>query len=302
MPPMPPAGAPEHQRDALAADLLATLGHELRTPLAALHVSLELLAEFPTLSPEDVSQLVRHLQRGVGWLEGLVENMSACAAVQSSQLPLNRRTIRLLDSIEFALALVQPFLDRKGQRVRLVSPRPSPVVYGDPQRLGQVLVNLLTNASTYGPWGDAIDLVVSGAGDQLEVRVSDHGAGVPEHERKRIFGRYVRGAGSGERASAHVAGLGLGLHIVKTIVELHGGAVGVDATAQGQGASFWFRLACLPEDGHEAEEIAPVAIQPHSGGAGKGPRRRMSNPIPPEETSTRKQQGTTEGPPEERSR
>jgi two-component system phosphate regulon sensor histidine kinase PhoR len=105
-----------------------------------------------------------------------------------------------------------------------------------------VLVNLLTNAGRYGARADVIDLTVTVERGQVWIRVIDHGEGISADSLERIFERYVRGDGA-ERAA--LDGQGLGLHIVRGLVELHGGAVGVESVP-GSGATFWFSLPVLP--------------------------------------------------------
>ena len=247
LPPRPAAprrpartGAPEGQPRAAkpVAQAMSTIAHELRTPLATLHASLELLAEYHTLSLEEVGQLVRRLQRGVAWLDCLSANLATWSAIETGQLALHLAPVPVDHWITLALELVQPLLERREQRVVVSCPTPAPVVYGDEDRLGQVLVNLLVNAGKYGKQGDAILLTVTVEGAWVRIRVTDHGAGVPTEEQERIFQREVRGAAA--RYSGE-SGHGIGLHVVKTVVEAHGGAVGV-ASTPGRGATFWFTL------------------------------------------------------------
>lgn len=221
-----------------AHDVLATVAHELRTPLATMQVSLEMLAGSSDLNPEEVDQLLSRLQSGLTWLEGLAENLTIWAALETGHLPLRRSVVQLSECIESALALVQPLLERKNQQVRLSGRTANPCVYGDPFFLRQIVVNLLTNASKYSNQGDVIDLSVCVAASWVRVRVTDHGPGVAPGERTSIFGRYARGSAA---ANNRAGGLGLGLHIVDGLVRLHGGIVGLDSEP-GNGASFWFRL------------------------------------------------------------
>lgn len=218
-------------------DLIAAVAHELRAPLATLRASLELLEEIPTLCADDAMQLVCRLQRSVTWMDGLIQNFATWSAVETGRLSPRRAEINILDCIEPASTLVQPLLDRKQQRVRVTCPRPAPRVAGDALQLRQVLVNLLLNAGAYSPPGADIDLVVAITGAAVQVRVVDRGPGIARSEQRRIFERYVRGAAG----QCRPMGQGLGLHIVKTLVEVNGGTVGVSSTP-GRGATFWFRL------------------------------------------------------------
>jgi signal transduction histidine kinase len=152
-------------------------------------------------------------------------------------LALERSTTVVREWIEQAIALVQPIAEQREQTILLDCPRPSPIVIGDAFRLSQVMVNLLTNASRYGAWGDTIAITVIDEGDAVTVRVSDHGPGIPAYEREKIFRPRVRGS----RAAEYAEGQGLGLHIVAGIVAQHGGTVDVSSET-GRGTTFWIRL------------------------------------------------------------
>ncbi len=217
---------------------IAHLAHELRTPLSTLHTTLELLEDFSSMDAEEVQHLLGTLRRSVTWMTGLVDNLSTSEALEDGRLRLKQTFAPVLDCIESAVALVQPLLARRDQHVRVVCADPAPLVFVDTLRIGQVIVNLLNNASTYGAWGEDIEVTVSVAHGEVQVTVTDSGPGIPEEEQQGVFGRGVRGARGSE---CRAGGQGLGLHIVKAIVELHGGSVGVSSVV-GQGASFWFRL------------------------------------------------------------
>jgi signal transduction histidine kinase len=220
------------------ARMVSTIAHELRTPLATLHAGLEVLSDYPDLDSADVRQLVSRLQRGVAWLDCLIENLTTWSAIETGHLLLRRGEGSVLGWIDPAIELVQPQLARRGQRVRLVCPSPTPVVSVDSVRLGQVIVNLLVNAGKYGVQDDEIVLTVEPLARGLRIAVTDHGAGIPLAEQGTIFRPHTRGAAA---MVAGVAGHGLGLSIVKAIVEAHGGEVGVDS-APGEGTTFWFTV------------------------------------------------------------
>jgi len=247
--PLPGDGAP--------VDVLATLGHELRTPLATLRATLELLADLPAVGADaETRALFPRLERSVQWLERLVDNLTTAALAQSGHLPLRRAPLALDAALSGAVGLLQPLLERREQRVLVRCPSPAPWVAADPVWLGQVLVNLLANASAYGPVGGRITIGVSAASDRVEVRIRDQGPGIPRCEQSRIFRPYARGRAGRE---GPVGGLGLGLHVVRTLVHLHGGTVGV-RSAPGQGAVFWFRLPVAPT----SPDPTPEAITHHA--------------------------------------
>jgi len=220
------------------SQMVGTIAHELRTPLATLHAGLEILSDYPDLESAEVRQLVSRLQRGVAWLDCLIENLTTWSAIESGHLALRRREGAVLGWVEPAIDLVQTLLARRDQRVALVCPTPVPVAFADSVRLGQVVVNLLINAGKYGVQGDTIVLTVEALADRLRIAVTDHGAGLPQAEQATIFRPHMRGAAA---SASGVAGHGLGLSIVKAIVEAHGGEVGI-SSEPGAGATFWFTV------------------------------------------------------------
>ncbi len=217
----------------------------MRTPLATLVVSLEILAEWRELRAGEIDELIGRLGRGVSWLDRLVENLSAWSAVETAGLTLRRAPAPVLDWITPALALVRPLLDGRDQAVELICVGEPAWVDGDAMRLSQALVNLLVNASKYSVWGDRLAVTVTTDEAWVRVAVTDHGDGVPAEEGARIFKRRARGLAalhSGER------GQGIGLDVVSGVVEAHGGTVGVES-AYGRGATFWFTLPWCREGG-----------------------------------------------------
>jgi signal transduction histidine kinase len=216
--------------------LLATVAHELRNPLASLRLSLDMLVnDFDELEPEAALRLVRRAQRSTRWLQGLAENLTSTTCVEAGRLDIRTSDVDLIECIDEAVLLVHGLLEERGQRVRFTRSAPAGLAVADRARTIQVVANLLTNASRYSIMGDEIEIHLSMVGQQLRLRVTDHGPGISPEDQQRIFGAWVRGEGSGG------GGLGLGLSIVQSLVERQGGRVGVESTV-GQGATFWFTL------------------------------------------------------------
>lgn len=229
------------EADSILSESISSFAHEVRTPLATIQATLELLSDDLPLDSADLRPLVDRLQRGANWITELVEDLAGWSGQTGDTLPLEMEPTNVRDWIECAIALVQPIADRRDQSILLACPRPAPIVCGDQFRLGQVIVNLLTNACRYGAWADTIAVSVAVNHGLASIRVSDHGIGILPEERDRIFERLVRGTQVG---GGHVHGQGLGLHIVREIVERHGGMIGVESTV-GRGSTFTVHLPAM---------------------------------------------------------
>jgi signal transduction histidine kinase len=204
--------------------VLANISHEFRTPLAAQLASIELLHDgLNEMSREQLAELVQSLQRGTLRLTWLIDNLLESVRIESGQLTIRRQPVSLAQVVEDAAELVAGLRTQRGQALEIALPDPLPQVLGDAARLTQVFVNLLANAIKFGPEGGTITVGAQPSGAQVEVWVDDQGPGVPETERDSIFERFHRSTGE----EPEPRGLGLGLWIVRSIVERHGGTVAV---------------------------------------------------------------------------
>ena len=204
--------------------VLANISHEFRTPLAAQLASIELLQDgLSSMSREQLAELVESLQRGTLRLTWLIDNLLESVRIESGQLTIRRQPVSLPQVIEDAAELVAGLRTQRNQTLEVDLPDSLPQALGDGGRLTQVFVNLLANAIKFGPEGGTIRVGAAPIGGQLEVWVEDEGPGVPEPERDSIFERFHR---SGEE-EPEPRGLGLGLWIVRSIVDRHGGRIAV---------------------------------------------------------------------------
>lgn len=211
--------------------ILANISHEFRTPLAAQQASIELLRDgLADMPPEQLEELVASLQRGTVRLTRLIDNLLESVRIESGQLGIRRQPVELAQVVEDAQELVHGLLVQRRQQLRVALPADLPLIQGDAQRLTQVLTNLLANANKFGPEGSVI--CVGGAVDAGEVSlwVEDEGPGVPEPAGASIFERFYRSADQ----EPEPRGLGLGLWIVKSIVDRHGGRVAAGRTTSGR--------------------------------------------------------------------
>jgi PAS domain S-box-containing protein len=230
---------PEDAAQRLRSYFLANISHEFRTPLSALKASVELLLDgVGTFTTDETLQLVRSVHFSVTALQTLVDNLLESVSIQAGRFRIRRRPTDLGLLVSDAEALMKPLLERRNQSLIVSLPDGLPELSVDPMRVTQVLVNLLSNASKYGPVDEPIELTVSMQQDQLlRISVADRGSGISADDRENIFRRFVR---LDEKDNTQY-GIGLGLAVVKTIVESHGGTVGLDARPGG-GSIFWFTI------------------------------------------------------------
>jgi K+-sensing histidine kinase KdpD len=211
--------------------VLVNISHEFRTPLAAQLASIELLREgFDTMTTDQQKELVLSLERGALRLTRLIDNLLESVRIESGQLSIRHQSVAISELIEDSDALVGALLTQRRQRLEVDLPEELPNVDGDGPRLTQVFVNLLANASKFAPEDSVIRIGAEQSGEFVTTWVEDEGPGVPEIESNSIFDRFYRGGGQ----EPEPGGLGLGLWIVKSIVERHGGTVAARRTPAGR--------------------------------------------------------------------
>jgi signal transduction histidine kinase len=202
--------------------VLANISHEFRTPLSAQLASVELMLDGLDAMPrERLGELLESLQRGTLRLTRLIDNLLESVRIESGQLGIRRQPVALAQVVEDAEALMAGLLTQRGQALRVALPDDLPAISGDAPRLTQVVTNLLANANKFAPEGSEITVGARRRDAGVEFWVEDAGPGIPELESRSIFERFHRASDR----EPDPGGLGLGLWIVKSIVERHGGAV-----------------------------------------------------------------------------
>jgi signal transduction histidine kinase len=221
--------AARRTRDAV----LANISHEFRTPLAAQLASIELLREgIGTLSADGQRELVSSLHRGTQRLAWLIDNLLESVRIEAGQLAIRHQDVAFDEVVVAARELIEPLIAQRGQRIELTTSESIPVIRGDQQRLTQVLVNLLANANKFAPADSTIRIDARGRdGGGLVFFVEDEGLASPGIEDARMFEQFRRTAGDADRDES---GIGLGLYIVRSIVERHGGTVRLERTEEGR--------------------------------------------------------------------
>lgn len=223
--------------------VLGNISHEFRTPLAALLASIELLRDgLNGMPPEAQRELLANVERGVLRLMRLIDNLLESVRIEAGQHSIRQQPVDLSEVIADARDLIEPLLRQRHLTLELDDSGLRGTVRGDAQRLGQVFVNLIANAGKFAPEGSTIRIAGRSDGAQVEVWVEDEGPGVHEGSSAAIFERFQRGA----ETEPDAPGLGLGLWIVKSIIERHGGSVRMERTP-GRRTRFILTLPQQPE-------------------------------------------------------
>ena len=223
----------DRQKDAF----IATVVHELRQPLAPIMTALELLQR--TDNPDTMRHAHRVLERQVNQMRRLIDDLLDAARIAQGKVTIRLERIGLAEIVKGAVNTVLPLARDRRQELRLQLPSEPVVVDADPDRLQQVLSNLLTNAVKFtGPEG-RIAVTVERADGSVAIRVSDTGRGIDPEHLPHIFNMFTQ-------SSTDEGGLGVGLAVVRGLVERHGGTVNVHSEGTGKGAEFTVRLP-VPE-------------------------------------------------------
>jgi len=239
-------------------EFLATLAHELRNPLAPISNAMYLLrAEGAHRRRAD--QVVDMVQRQVRQIVRLVDDLLEVSRITRGKIELRRESVELADVIAAAVETTRPQLDRGGQHLHLDLPSTPLPLDADKARLTQVFSNLLNNAAKYSQRGGEIRVEARAEDGQARVTVSDAGIGIVPELLPRVFDLFVQG----ENATADAqGGLGIGLTMARSLVELHGGTIEVDSGGRGCGCAFTVRLPLAPPvpASAGADPVHPAAL------------------------------------------
>jgi PAS domain S-box-containing protein len=231
-------------------EFLATLAHELRNPLAPIANSLFILSHEGTSGA--AAQAARAtMQRQVRQLVRLIDDLLDVSRIRLGKISLRMQRVELAHAIEQAVETARPAIDAAGHRLRLELPSHPAWLEADPVRLAQVFSNLLSNAAKFTPQGGSIEMVAVIAAGGVTVTVRDSGIGIEPRNLDSIFGLFAQVDQSLERSQG---GLGIGLNLVRRLVELHGGSVAAQSEGTGRGSEFIVKLPLAMDQG--APEVA----------------------------------------------
>lgn len=219
----------------LRRNMVTDVAHELRTPLSNIRGYLEALRD-GVIEPN--AEVIESLYEEAMLLSRLVDDLRELALAEAGQLRLERHPVAPADVVDRAVEAARAQASARGIALRADLPADLPLISVDPQRIGQVLGNLLSNALTHTPSGGEITVAARARASEVEISVRDTGEGIPPEHLPYIFERFYRADRSRSRATG---GTGLGLSIAKQLVEAHGGRISV-ASQLGKGTTFTFTL------------------------------------------------------------
>ncbi|MDQ6625344.1 MAG: ATP-binding protein, partial [Verrucomicrobiota bacterium] len=220
-------------------DFLAALSHELRTPLTPVLLSASVMEADETLAPEQRAQIAM-MRRNVELEARLIDDLLDLTRITRGKLELNRSATDIHSLLQHTEEIIGADAREKGVAVRFALEAPEHVVLGDAARLHQVFWNMLKNGIKFTPAGGQITVrATNPEPGRIRVEVTDNGVGIEHSFLPAVFGAFVQGD---RKAAGATSGLGLGMSISKTIVELHGGTIRADSAGTGKGATFTVEL------------------------------------------------------------
>jgi PAS domain S-box-containing protein len=224
-------------------EFLATLAHELRNPLAPICMGLELL-RMSVDDPQAAAEVRTMMQRQAQHMVRLIDDLLDVSRITRGKLELRKSPVELADIVRDAIEATRPLLDEAEHQYTVRLPDRPLLLYADANRLTQVLTNLLNNAAKYTPRAGRIELTAEHTGGEVTVTVLDSGIGIPADKMDCVFDMFTQVHDSGE--CGHT-GLGIGLTLVKRLIEMHGGSVEVQSRGQNLGTTFVVRLPAFSE-------------------------------------------------------
>ncbi len=244
-------------------EFLATLAHELRNPLAPIRTGLQVLQQTDECDQAH-SDVIRTMQRQTDQMVHLIDDLLDVSRITRGKLKLRLQQVDLRDIARGGIEAAEPLIAQNRHELSVTLPPDPVVVRGDATRLTQVITNILTNAAKYTPAGGKIDLRLHAVDDHAVLQVADNGLGIPEEMRESIFDLFKQ---IDRSAEGTYTGLGIGLTLVKTLLDMHGGEISVASEGAGRGSEFTIRIPVLHEPAGpvaqpEAGTDAPATIRP----------------------------------------
>jgi len=251
------ARAEAERANRLKDEFLATISHELRNPLNAI-MGWAHMMRLGKLTPANAERAVETIYRNAKSQAQLVADLLDVSRIISGKLRLDVRQIDLIYIVNAAIDSIRPAADAKGIRLQTILDPAAGPISGDADRLQQIVWNLLTNAVKFTPKGGTIQVRVQRIDSHVEIIVSDSGVGISQEFLPYVFDRFRQADASSTRIHG---GLGLGLSIVRQLVDLHGGTVSVQSEGEGKGATFTITLPFVGVISSQPETVPAQPVQ-----------------------------------------
>ena len=236
-------------------EFLATLAHELRNPLAPLRTGLQILKK-PNVPEAIQRRTLETMDRQLTHMVRLIDDLLDISRINSAKIRLELTRTSLRAALQTALELARPAMDAAGHALHVELPEGDIALHGDETRLAQAFGNLLNNAAKYTPPGGRIRVRAWQENDEALVEIEDNGIGIPPQMLDRIFSLFAQVETGARHASG---GLGIGLFLVRSLVQMHGGRVEAHSAGEGRGTTFRVRLPCLGAEGPTGQAPATQA-------------------------------------------
>jgi signal transduction histidine kinase/CheY-like chemotaxis protein len=233
-------------------EFLATLAHELRNPLAPINNALHVIRRAGD-NTHMLEQARAMMDRQVGHMVRLIDDLLDVSRITLGKIELRKERIELAAAVQDAIETSRPLIESLGHELCFKIPSHSIIVHGDRTRLAQVFANLLNNSAKYTKPGGHIELAIERQGSDVVVRVKDDGVGIPKDKLSSIFEMFTQVDGALERSGG---GLGIGLSLVRGLVQMHGGHVEACSNGKGKGSEFTVRLPIVLSPPVRDEEAA----------------------------------------------
>jgi PAS domain S-box-containing protein len=244
------------EADRRKTEFLAILAHELRNPLAPVRNGLQIIQQAVD-NPAVIARVRDMMERQVDQMVHLVNDLLDIARITHGQIGIRKEPVALKELVASAVESNLPLIEASNHELTVNVPDSLPLINVDPTRIAQVLSNFLNNAAKYTPSGGRIRLLAYQESREIVISITDNGIGIPAESLSSVFEMFSRVE---QKAGRVHGGLGIGLALVRQLVELHGGTVAVNSPGPGQGSTFKIRLPISADSVLPASSLLPVTV------------------------------------------